>query len=153
ARMQERQQAYPVQSRWSYLRRLAKYSTFRLLCKPFNYGLVVRLLNWFGFDYDRALGNAAHSFAPNDFFVQIRRRPSTPLLHMLERRITAFDRRGISRLQRRANRGHLLSRAMPAGMVIGDQNSTHTYWVVPIQVANREALLSALRSAGFDATG
>ena len=110
------------------------------------------MLGMLGIDYDRALGNAAHSFGASDFFAQIRRQPSTPLLRMLGRRITGFDRRGAARLQRRTLRGDQLSQAIDAGMVVGDENASHTYWVVPVRVANREAVLAALRAAGFDAT-
>jgi dTDP-4-amino-4,6-dideoxygalactose transaminase len=152
ARMHELQQAYPAQTRWAYCKRLVKYATFRFLCKPFNFGLVVRMLQSLGIDYDRVLGNAAHSFAANDFFKQIRRQPCTPLLRMLERRIARFERRGAARLWRRAMRGHQLSQAIDPGMVVGDENSSHSYWVVPVRVANREAVLAALREAGFDAT-
>jgi dTDP-4-amino-4,6-dideoxygalactose transaminase len=152
ARMQELHKAYAVQTRWGYFKRLVKYSMFRLLSKPFNYGLVVRILRGLGIDYDRALGNAAHSFGASEFFTQIRRQPCTPLLRMLERRITGFERRGAARLWRRAMRGHRLSQALGPGMVIGEENSSHSYWVVPVRVANREAVVAALRGAGFDAT-
>jgi perosamine synthetase len=152
SRMRELQNAYPIQTRSAYLKRLVKYSTFRLLSKPFNYGLLVRALGMLGIDYDRALGNAAHSFAANDFFLQIRRQPSTPLLRMLGRRITGFDRRGAARLRRRAMRGYQLSQAIDPGMVVGGDNNSHTYWVVPVRVANCEAVLTALRAEGFDAT-
>jgi perosamine synthetase len=152
SRMIELQQEFPVQSRWSYAKRLTKYATFRLLCKPFNYGLLVRALGRLGIDYDRALGNAAHSFGASDFFLQIRRQPCTPLLRMLERRITGFDRRGAARLRRRTMRGDQLSQAIDRGMVVGDENNSHTYWVMPVRVANRDAVLTALRAAGFDAT-
>jgi len=37
-------------------------------------------------------------------------------------------------------------------MVVGAENDSHTYWVVPIRVANRDAVMVALREAGFDAT-
>jgi dTDP-4-amino-4,6-dideoxygalactose transaminase len=152
SRMRELQNAYPIQTRIAYLKRLAKYAAFRTLSKPLNYGLLVRALSILGIDYDRALGNAAHSFAANDFFLQIRRQPSIPLLRMLGRRITAFDRRGASRLRRRTVRGNQLSQAIDPEMVVGDENESHTYWVVPIRVANRDAVLTALREAGFDAT-
>ncbi len=152
SRMIELQNAYPVQSRWSYAKRLGKYATFRILGKPFNYGLLVRTLGMLGIDYDRALGNAAHSFGANDFFLQIRRQPSTPLLRMLQRRITTFDRRGVARLRQRTMRGDQLSQAIAAGMVVGDANSSHTYWVAPVRVTNRDPVINALRAAGFDAT-
>jgi perosamine synthetase len=152
SRMRELQNAYPIQTRSAYFKRIVKYATFRMLSKPFNYGLLVRALGMLGVDYDRALGNAAHSFAANDFFTQIRRQPSTPLLKMLGRRITGFERRGAARLRRRTMRGDQLSQAIGVGMVVGGENASHTYWVVPIRIANREAVLTALRAAGFDAT-
>jgi perosamine synthetase len=152
SRMRELQKAYPIQTRAAYLKRLFKYATFRMLCKPFNYGLLVRTLGMFGIDYDRALGNAAHSFAASDFFTQIRRQPSTPLLRMLGRRIDGFERNGAARLRRRILRGDQLLQAFDVSMIVGDENASHTYWVVPVRVANREAVLAALRTAGFDAT-
>jgi perosamine synthetase len=151
-RMHELQAAYPVQTRGAYFRRLAKYAAFRFLCKPFNYGLMVRALGWLEIDYDRALGNAAHSFAANEFYSQIRRQPSVPLLRMLKRRLRTFERRGLARLWRRKQRGDRLSDMLANGMVVGAHNPSHTYWVMPIRVANREAVLDSLRAAGFDAT-
>src|SRR3954468_7971731 len=51
SRMRDLQNAYPIQTRSAYLKRLVKYTTFRTLCKPFNYGLLVRILNKRGIDY------------------------------------------------------------------------------------------------------
>jgi perosamine synthetase len=151
-RMLALQNAYPRQSRGAYAKRLAKYTLFRALGNPINYGLLVRALPMFGVDYDRALGNAAHSFKPNDFFAQIRRRPCTPLLRMLARRITRFDLSGAARLRRRTLRGNQLARVVPERVIVGEANATHTYWVVPIRAANRDALIAELRAAGFDGT-
>src|SRR3954447_7447796 len=153
SRMLELQSAYPIQTRRAYFKRLAKYAAFRFLCKPLNYGLMVRVFGWFRVEYDRALGHAAHSFGKANFFSQIRRQPSLPLLRMLQRRILSFERRGLARLERRAQRGNLLSGMLPAGMVVGDQNLSNTFWVMPVRVGNKDAVLAALRDAGFDATG
>jgi perosamine synthetase len=152
SRMRDLQSAYPIQTRSAYLKRLLKYATFRMLCKPFNYGLLVRTLGMLGIDHDRALANAAHSFGASDFLRQLRRQPSTPLLRMLGRRINCLERYGAARLRRRAMRGDQLSQAVDVGMVVGHENLSHTYWVVPVRVANPEAVLAALRAAGFDAT-
>ncbi len=152
ARMAELQRKYPAQSRVAYLRRLAKYTSFYVLSKPAAYELLVRVLQWLGIDYDQALGNAAHSFRTQEFFAQIRRQPSRPLVRMLERRINKFDQRGMARLLKRSSRGEELVRALPTGMVIGEQNATHTYWVLPVRVGNRQEVIAALREAGFDAT-
>src|SRR3954470_6291977 len=40
SRMHELQTAYPIQTRWGYLKRLAKYAAFRFLCQPLNYGMM-----------------------------------------------------------------------------------------------------------------
>jgi dTDP-4-amino-4,6-dideoxygalactose transaminase len=151
-RMNDLQREYPKQSRWAYLKRLAKYAAFRLLCKPLNYGLMVRIFGWLGKDYDEALGNAAHSFGANNFFEQIRRQPCAPLLRVLERRIARFPRRGMPQLLQRTERGDHLAAALPPAMVIGANNPTHTYWVAPLRVANQNEVIAALRGAGFDAT-
>ena len=37
-------------------------------------------------------------------------------------------------------------------MVVGEQNPSHTYWVMPVRVANREAVVAALRAPASDAT-
>ncbi len=49
-------------------------------------------------------------------------------------------------------RGSQLSQAIEPGMVVGDENTSHTYWVLPVRIANREAVLKAMRAEGFDAT-
>ena len=123
-----------------------------MLSNPRVYGLAVRVSQWLGVDYDHALGNAAHSFKSSEFFAQIRRQPCVPLVRMLARRINTFERCGVTRLRRRTIRGNELAQALPAGMVVGEQNPTHTYWVLPVRVGNGEAVIAALRAVGFDAT-
>jgi dTDP-4-amino-4,6-dideoxygalactose transaminase len=151
-RMIELQQSYPVQTQRAYLARLAKYTSFRVLSWPWVYGLLVRGYRLFGADYDRKLGNAAHSFPGNDFFAQIRRQPCSALLRMLQHRLATFESRAQPQLRRRTMRGNQLADELPAGMVVGGQNETHTYWVMPLRVANLSEVLVALRRAGFDAT-
>lgn len=152
SRMVKLQDSYPVQKRSAYLRRLVKYVGFYVLCKPRVYGLATRMMGAAGIDYDAALSNAARSFPASELFSQIRRQPCVPLVRMLARRITTFERRGMARLQRRCSQGDALSHGLAAGMVVGEQNSLHTFWVVPVRVSNREAVLKELRRAGFDAT-
>ena len=80
-------------------------------------------LQWFGVDYDSALAKASHSFGSSDFFAQIRRQPCMPLVRMLRRRIGTFERARAARLRRRVARGRELSRSLPDGMVVGEQNA------------------------------
>lgn len=151
-RMAELHDAYPVQSHRAYFTRLCKYTLFRVLSWPWVYGLVVRGYRLCGADYDRKLGNAAHSFPGAEFFPQIRKQPCSALVHMLQRRLATFDENASPALRRRTSRGNQLGAALPPGMVIGGQNETHTYWVMPLRVANTAEVLDALRRARFDAT-
>jgi dTDP-4-amino-4,6-dideoxygalactose transaminase len=152
-RMVERQQAYPVQTNRAYLHRLAKYTMFRVICWPWVFGFLVRAFRLCGADYDRVLGKAAHSFPGAAFFDQIRRQPCAALMRLLQRRLAMFETRDGLRLRRRTARGNQLANALPPGMVVGSQNETHTYWVMPLRVANAADVLPALQRAGFDATG
>jgi dTDP-4-amino-4,6-dideoxygalactose transaminase len=151
-RMDRLKGTYPFQRRGSYLARLAKYAAFRRLSTPRAYGAVVNALTAIGADYDRVLGSAAHSFGKAEFFRQIRRQPSSPLRYMLQRRIATFEDGGLQRLKCRIQRGVRFARSLSNGMVLGSQNPTHTYWVMPVRVGNPAAVLTELRRAGFDAT-
>jgi dTDP-4-amino-4,6-dideoxygalactose transaminase len=153
AQMGQLQCAYPLQSRWFYFTKLAKYALFRLLLTPRLFGVLVRAYRALGIDYDRAFGNATHSFGTTDFFDKIRRRPCTPLVRLVQRRLAMFAGRGERRLGRRTGRGDQLAASLPPGMVVGGQNYSHTFWVMPIRVENAREVLGALGSAGFDATG
>ncbi len=150
--MIDRQQSYPVQTHSAYLSRLTKYTAFRVLSWPWVYGLVVRVYRLCGADYDRKLGNAAHSFPGAEFFPQIRRQPCAALLRLLQHRLATFDTRAEPQLRRRTTRGNQLAAELPAGMIVGASNETHTYWVMPLRVANVSETLAALKRAGFDAT-
>jgi dTDP-4-amino-4,6-dideoxygalactose transaminase len=150
--MAELQDAYPVQSHRAYFSRLCKYAMFRVLAWPWVYGLLVRGYRICGADYDRKLGNAAHSFPGAEFFQQIRKQPCSALVHMLQRRLSTFETRAAPALRRRTARGNQLGAALPPGMVVGGQNDTHTFWVMPLRVANTAEVLAALRRARFDAT-
>jgi dTDP-4-amino-4,6-dideoxygalactose transaminase len=150
--MMEVQAAYPVQSRWAYVRRLTKYAGFCVLAKPRVYGFAVRMLARMGKDYDWILAHAARSFGASDFFSQIRRQPCVPLVRMLARRLKTFERGAVERLQRRTARGNALASVLPEGLVVGEQNVTHTFWVLPVRVENGDSVIGELRAAGFDAT-
>jgi perosamine synthetase len=150
AQMRAAQAVYPVQPRWSYLKRLAKYAMLKALaCRPIC-GLFVRVCRAIGCDYDRMVNRAARGFPGDDFFDQIRRQPSAPLLAMLERRLTRRDYR---RSERHVAKGTALAASLrnsvscPGAAVV-----PHTYWVFPILVEQPDQMLEHLTLAGFDAT-
>jgi len=151
-RMVALQSEYPVQSDRAYVRRLLKYATFRLVSKRLPYSALVRYCLALGIDYDEAFSNAAHSFGQSNFFQRIQQRPCVPLVQMLKRRTGRFESHGWAQLQRRAERGVRLAKSLPAGMILGAENPSHTYWALAVRISNPGETLAALRAAGFDAT-
>jgi dTDP-4-amino-4,6-dideoxygalactose transaminase len=110
----------------------------------------VRICRLIGCDYDRLVNAAARGFPGNDFFGQIRRQPSSPLLAMLERRLKHRD----SRLSdQHIAKGRALTASLQNAFCCpGAAVVPHTYWVFPILVEQPAELLEHLLLAGFDAT-
>jgi perosamine synthetase len=150
AQMRAAQAAYLPQPRWLYLKRLAKYAMLKALaCRPIC-GLFVRVCRAIGCDYDRMVNRAARGFPGDDFFEQIRRQPSAPLLAMLERRLTRQDCR---RSERHVAKGTVLAASLRNTVSCpGAAVTPHTYWVFPVVVEQPEELLEHLTRSGFDAT-
>ena len=150
AKMRTAQQAYPVQPRWPYLKRLAKYAMLKgLAARPIS-ALFVHCCRAIGCDYDRMINAAARGFPGNDFFAQIRRQPSPPLLAVLERRLKRHDSH---RSERHVAKGKALAASLQNAMSCpGAAVVPHTYWVFPVVVEQPAELLEHLTRAGFDAT-
>ncbi len=150
-RMRQGQAAWPVQSRWRYLKRLVKYGTFKLLTSRPACGAITGVCRALGRDYDRWINGAARGFPGSDFFRQIRQRPSAPLLSVLARRLRSYD---APRWQQHSEKGHKLTRILTAGGVScpGAAMNPHTYWVFPVAVDEPRRLMAELARAGFDAT-
>jgi hypothetical protein len=73
-------------------------------------------------------------------------------MRTLQHRLATFESRAQPQLRRRTTRGNQLADELPTGMIVGGLNETHTYWVMPLRVANVSEVLTALKRAGFDAT-
>lgn len=149
-RLRARQAEYPVQRRTHYARRLIKYAALKALSGPAIYGLLLRLWQAMGRDYDRLVNGAVRGFPGPDFFDRIRQQPSAALMALLDRRLRTYDQR---RLERRAVQGHLLARRLePKVLCPGRAATPHNSWVFPILVDNPQEVIAALRERGFDAT-
>ena len=149
-KLQDRQNSYPVESRWTFLKRVGLYSLLKCLGNRRQFGLFVRLCDLIGLDYEKILGNAVRSFRGEQFFERIRKRPSAPLCRLLERRLQHFDKQ---RQTRRSELGRLLAEQLTGVVQIPARcTMAHAYWVFPILVeANRDEFVKALRRNGFDA--
>jgi perosamine synthetase len=149
-RMRERQADYPLQGRLAYLRRVLKYAMLKALSSRPIFTVLTGFWTMVGYDYDRFVNRQTRGFPGPEFFRRIRQQPSTPLMAVLERRLRRYDRR---RLERRTSHGQLLVRLLRDKVVCpGAVVGAHVHWVFPILVENPEAVIAALRKAGFDAT-
>ncbi|MGA7698517.1 MAG: DegT/DnrJ/EryC1/StrS family aminotransferase [Thermoguttaceae bacterium] len=150
ARMRIAQEAYPLQPRWPYFKRLAKYAMLKGLAARPICASFVHVCRALGCDYDRKVNAAARGFPGDDFFAQIRHRPSSSLLAVLERRL---KRRDADRCERHAAKGMALAEELRDAMPCpGAAVAPHTYWVFPVIVGQPAELMEHLTRAGFDAT-
>lgn len=165
-RMQRIQATYPTQTRLHYLKRLLKYALANAISSPWVLAMVLMLAGLSRVRRDELLSQLFRNLASQEFFTAIRKKPSTPLLRMMARRITSstsheFTRRGEHGLQLT----RLLSGCYESP---GTAAAEHTFWVCPLLVPNdvhesetdsihgrhdpREPLLDWLDAHGFDAT-
>jgi perosamine synthetase len=150
AAMQAKLDEQSRQSRWSYCRRLLKYTGMKLLSTRPIYSLIFRVWQALGRDLDRLVNGAVRGFAGPDFFRRIRKQPSVPLLALIHRRVANFDP---ARIARRTELGeHLLAAIGGSFVSPGFASDEHSYWVFPVMTDDTERLISALRKAGFDAS-
>lgn len=147
--MRKKQGEWPAQPRAEYAWRVLRFMGLYALGRPRVYWLFAWLLSATGRDLDDVVSGAVRGFPGPRLAQQIRRRPSAPLLALLERRLRSFD---AERLRARARAGNRLAAALPCepGRP-GAYAKDPTHWVFPVRSQQRAALIAALRRAGFDA--
>ncbi len=150
ARLKQAHEKWPLQSRLTMFKRLLKYGIVKAISTYYLSGCVAFGLRCLCRDHDALAVRLSRGFSGGDFFVRIRQQPSSPLLEMMNRRFARFDERIIVQ---RTKRGYLLNQAIRDSVhVLGSEMDRQTYWVFPILVRNRDALVRKLWKQGFDAT-
>ena len=140
---------YPVQSNSDYAKRIVKYGCLDLLSSSrILYGIVCRLLGVTGRSVEEVLRSWISSFPGGFEPKKLRKRPSDPLLNLLARRLR---RQNLKWLQERIAVGRWVSRELSSIGRPGEGATKETYWIFPVLVKNRDALISALRMSGFQA--
>lgn len=150
ARMRAREAAWPVQTRADFARRVLRAALLRALVPPSAFALFARLCAWRGRDLDELLHAATRGFPGPEFLVRLRRRPSAPLLALLERRLTRPWRSEAG--AKRAFGEALLAELGPEVEVLGRGAPERHHWVLAVGVDEPAQLVQRLRAAGFDAT-
>ncbi|MEQ8403689.1 MAG: DegT/DnrJ/EryC1/StrS family aminotransferase [Oceanicaulis sp.] len=141
-------EGYPALSGAWYRNRALKYLALKALSLPPVYAALIQGLQISGRDPDAVIGGAARGFAGADLMTAIRRRPPGALLDVMARQIAdcppAAPRRALA--QAFAQRLPEGLHAPAAGL------EAHAWWLFPVITQEPDALVAALRKAGFDAT-
>jgi dTDP-4-amino-4,6-dideoxygalactose transaminase len=156
-RMEAIEASWPRQPRREHALKALKYVALVALDRPLPFTVLTSAARMVGFDLDRFVNSTVRAFRPQPgedaeaaFLHWLRRRPSAPLLALLERRLAHFD---LGRLDRRRLAGGRVATGLPGNPERpGSSLPDSTYWVFPVVADDPGALVSALRAAGFDAT-
>jgi dTDP-4-amino-4,6-dideoxygalactose transaminase len=140
---------WPEQPRREYLQRVAKYAGLHALSLRPLYTVIAGVARAMGVDMDGLTNRLTRGFAGPEFFRRIRRRPSSPLLETLARRLG----QDIGRFERQEARvRELLDESGLHALCPGASAVRHTFWLLPIVTSDQEALISELRAHRFDAS-
>jgi hypothetical protein len=145
---------YPVQRRSEYAGKLIRVLCLLAFTRPWAYGCLAWACARLGRDLDSLVNGVVRAFPSGEstdvLFRRLRRRPSTPLLSVLARRLGAFDG---ARLARRAATGERVARGLALTVEHpGGGSSQRTHWLFPIVVPQPEAIVESLRLHGVDAS-
>jgi dTDP-4-amino-4,6-dideoxygalactose transaminase len=149
--------SWPRQPRSEHALKALKYLVLIVLDRPVPFTALDAAARAVHFDLDRFVSTTVRAFraAPGEdhdttFGRWLRRRPSAPLLSLLERRLRRFD---TGRLDRRRTAGARVAAGLPPSLERpGAALPDSTFWVFPVLADDPDGLVDALREAGFDAT-
>ena len=149
------QATYPIQSRFEYARKIAKYSLLKLASARPIYSIVLALIKMMGRDPDTTINQLAKNFSPGDLIKRIRARPAKALVALLARRQRRYPN---SRIDKRIDLGRRLTSQLRQGtsghtiLIPGTSASHHSHWVFPVKMAMSNRALTQLQKHGFDVT-
>jgi perosamine synthetase len=148
--MQGIERHYPIKSELWFFKRTLKYLGLKLLSMPRVYGILLACLKRLNIDLDSSIGSLTRGFGGGDILSQLRYRPPTGILRLLQRRFATLDLSHFDRRQQAAR--NFFTRLDRSDLQLGCKAIRHSYWVVPIMTENPQLLMRQLRAAGFDPT-
>ncbi|MEK6258974.1 MAG: DegT/DnrJ/EryC1/StrS family aminotransferase [Planctomycetota bacterium] len=143
------QVTWPIQSRSNFLRRVLRFGMFKFVSSRLAFTIFANGCRWLGVSHDDVLSRGVRGFAGGDFFQRIRRRPSSPLLSLLLRRLRQHHG---ERLARRRVLAQEFDTVLNGIDRPGRAARDHSFWVYPIHHDRPDELMQHLWQAGFDAT-
>lgn len=139
----------PKQDVSVYLKKLIKAIFIRLMTNRWIYTLFYFLIKIQKKDIDDVLSGFTKGFPGPDMLSKIRYRANDPTKRLLLWKLNHYSSAKIEKRKRYAK--NILSN-IPLRMTVGRQNHHNSYWVLPIETDQPEALIAYLRRKGFDAT-
>jgi dTDP-4-amino-4,6-dideoxygalactose transaminase len=149
AKMRTIQQAYPLQRDRQHRKRMLQFAGLKLATSRFGLGLIYRYYKMRGLDYEDALADRVRDVAPLKTKASLRQRPSASMLHLLNRRLAAYDAADIAL---RARKGQFLAERLRSVVTLPALgNSHHDFWGFAMLVSEPGLYIQRLRDKGFDA--
>jgi len=148
-RMRALHSRYPVQTRSQFLKRVFRFALVKLLLSRTSFTLFYEACRLLKKNHDDVISHSVRGFSGPDFFSNIRRQPSAPLLALLARRLGRFDGR---RVAQRTLAAEAVRVSLPAVTLPGRSAEHHSYWSFPVLSPAPDELVSHLWRHGFDAT-
>jgi len=140
---------YVQKTNSSYFNKLLKALMALLLTQKLCYTLFYYATKFLKKDFDTILSSLTKGYPGNDIFSQIRFRPSTANIKLMEHRLNNFKQRHMHLRTKLAQ--HILQ-GIPEAYKTGVQNARHSHWVIPVEHPQPQELIAHLRKHGFDAT-
>jgi hypothetical protein len=120
------------------------------LTQRWTYSLFVQACRLTDIDFDKLIVSAIRGFKGNNLIQLLRQQPALPQLALLRRRLRHYRR---AHLDSRCHAGNHLNHQLPASLrSAGFRNPHHTWWLFPVSVKNKSALVQELQTIGLDAT-
>eukprot|EP00743_Colponemidia_sp_Colp-15_P005348 GILK01005750.1.p1 GENE.GILK01005750.1~~GILK01005750.1.p1 ORF type:complete len:424 (+),score=54.88 GILK01005750.1:45-1316(+) len=151
ARMRSLNMRYPIQSRASYAKKVLKNIPLTVvLNEKISPRILIPSSLFFGFDHKALVVSLIRGFDPSaDLSEKFRFQPSTPLLSILLYRLKTFNRQEF--LQGTV-KGQYMQSLLPKNITVpGMAADLRNFWLYPICVENRDAVLRQLNMRGVDA--
>lgn len=149
ARMRALESTFPVVTRWSCCKRLARIAAVKIMVLKSCFGMYLFVLSLLGRDGDAVLSRRLRGFRPGALMPQLRYRPATPVISLLARRHARFDRQEQATMVRRGERFRV--QVAPCVTVSGGDCQDRGYWILAVEATSSAGIVKTLRSQGFDA--
>ena len=142
---------YPKRPRSFFFRRLLKYSFLKFISYKLTFAMFVGIMKLMGKDYNELLKVSTRGFSGPEFFKLIRRRPSSPLVVLLARKLRRFNGKSITIQRELGEYLKTILHNQSGHQVAGSNAPSNHYWVFPTLVSDPAGVELHLRAAGIDA--